>query len=267
MLSAGLGESGLIDLHSHLLPGVDDGAATLDVALAMARMAAADGIVTMACTPHFMPGVYVNDGETVRRGLAILEQALHEAGIALQLVGGNDIHAVRGLSAALSSGRVLTLNGSRYLLLEPPHDVLLPRLSDLTFDLLSAGYVPILTHPERLLWIDQHYEVIEGLAHQGVLMQLTAGSLSGVFGRRAKYWAERMLSERIVDVVASDAHDCERRPPILSRARDAIARRVGEDYAYTLVALNPLRVIKDLPPSALERSLPIEELQLASGEP
>jgi protein-tyrosine phosphatase len=129
--------------------------------------------------------------------------------------------------------------------------VLPPRFEEFTFGLTAAGIVPILTHPERLTWIDGHYEIIQRLATRGVLMQVTAGSISGNFGRRARYWAERLLDEHLVDLLATDAHDANRRPPRLSEARELVATRCGEDVATALVVRNPLDILKNLAPSGI----------------
>ena len=155
----------LIDLHCHLLPGIDDGAKDLEMSLAMARMASSDGISTIACTPHILPGVYNNTGPAIRGAVARLRESISEAGIPIGLVTGADVHIAPDLGVQLRDGRALTLNDSRYLLLEPPHHVLPPRLEELIFGLQAAGYVPILTHPERLSWIEGHYDLIERLVY------------------------------------------------------------------------------------------------------
>src|SRR6185312_1248210 len=149
----------MIDLHCHILPGIDDGAPDLATSLAMARLAVADGITVTACTPHILPGVYNNSGAMIGAAVARLRVALAEAEIPLRLVAGADVHVAPDLVAQLGAGSALTINGSRYLLLEPPHHVLPPRLEDHIFHLQTAGYVPILTHPERLSWIDAHYRL------------------------------------------------------------------------------------------------------------
>src|SRR5215471_20949484 len=161
------------------------------MSLAMARVASSDGISTIACTPHILPGVYNNSGPAIRRAVARLAESIAEAGIPISLVTGADVHIAPDLAVQLRDGRALTLNNSRYLLLEPPHHVLPPRLEDLIFGLQAAGYVPILTHPERLSWVEGHYDLIERLVYNSTLMQITAGSLTGQFGRRPRYWAER----------------------------------------------------------------------------
>jgi protein-tyrosine phosphatase len=243
----------VIDLHCHMLPGIDDGSPDLAMSLAMAEMAVADGITVTACTPHILPGVYANTGAALAQAVEALTQALNEADIPLAVTTGADVHVAPNLLGDIRAGKVLTLGGSRYLLLEPPHHVLPPRLEDLAFGLAAGGIVPIVTHPERLKWIETHYELVQRMAARGILMQVTAGSILGKFGSRARYWAERMLDEGIVDILASDAHDVMRRPPLLSEARDAVAKRHGHETANRLVVTNPLYILKNMVASELRR--------------
>jgi len=241
----------LIDLHSHLLPGIDDGAKDLATSLAMARVASSDGITTIACTPHILPGVYNNSGPAIRRAVAQLAESIAKAGIPITLVTGADVHIAPDLDVQLRDGRALTLNNSRYLLLEPPHHVLPPRLEDLIFGLQAAGYVPILTHPERLSWVEGHYELIRRLVCSSVLMQITAGSVMGRFGRGPCYWAERMLDEGLCHLLATDAHNTEQRAPRMAEARDVVARRLGDDEAINLVLGRPQGILNNLSPAEL----------------
>ena len=214
----------MIDLHCHILPGIDDGATDLSVSIEMAKSFVADGVAVVACTPHILPGLYANSGPQIRAATAKLQRTLHNEGIALRLITGADNHITPNFVAELRSGHLLSLADTRYVLVEPPHHVVPPRMEDLFFNLLVAGYVPILTHPERLSWIESHYPMIERLVHAGVWMQLTAGSLAGTFGRRAKYWSERMLDEGCVHILATDAHDVEPAPSELEPG----ARACGE---------------------------------------
>jgi protein-tyrosine phosphatase len=133
----------MIDLHSHILPGIDDGATSLEVSLDMARMAVADGVHTMACTPHIYPGLYLNDAQGISRARQQLQAALDVYRIALTLVDGADVHLVPGLLEGLRAGRVPTLHGSRYVLLEPSHHVRPPRFEESVFELVAAGYTPV----------------------------------------------------------------------------------------------------------------------------
>ncbi len=217
----------------------------------MARMAAADGTTILACTPHILPTVYDNNGPTIKAAVAVLRKALALAEIPLQLVSGADVHVAPDLVVGIMDGRVPTLNDSRYFLLEPPHHVVPPRLAEHIFGLHTAGYVAILTHPERLSWIDGHYSIIEQLVQNGTLIQLTAGSLTGRFGRRPRYWAERMLDEGLCHIVASDGHNTAGRPPCLAEGREAAARRGGEEEATNLVVTRPQAIINNVSPDQL----------------
>lgn len=227
----------------------------------MARLAVADGISVTACTPHVLPGVYDNEGAAIRQGVLSLQAELDEAGIPLVLQEGADAHVAPDLGEGLRSGRVPSLGGSRYFLLEPPQSVVPPRFDGYLFSLFSAGYVPVITHPERLGWIESHYAEMEKAVHAGAWMQLTAGSLLGQFGRRARYWAERMLSEGMAHIVASDAHDTRKRPPLMSEARDLIAERLGDEEARNFVTVRPAGILKNLDP----REMPLP-LRLQASE-
>lgn len=243
--------SDMIDLHSHILPGIDDGAADLAVALDMARMFVADGVTDLACTPHILPGLYLNTGPQIRVAVQALQAELDEAGIPLRLTTGADVHMVPDLVAGLRSGRLLSLADTRYVLVEPPHHVPPQKFEDFFFNILVSGYVPILTHPERLTWVSSHYEAIQRMARSGVWMQITAGSLTGAFGRTAQNLGERMLKDGCVHILATDAHDTVRRPPSLSRGRDLAAKFVGSAEAENLVVTRPRGILDNVPASSL----------------
>jgi len=251
----------MIDLHCHILPGIDDGAESLTVSLEMARMAVADGVTTIACTPHILPGLYHNSGPQIREAVVRLQHVLDQEGIPLRLMTGADVHITPDMVAGLNSGHLLALGDSRYVLVEPPHHVAPVHMEDLFFNLLAAGYVPVLTHPERLSWIRSHYGLITRLVHAGVWMQITAGSLAGAFGRNAQYWAERMLDEGNVHFLATDAHDTRRRPPDLGRGYHLAARRVGAEEAEHLVLTRPRGVVANQSVS----TLPLPESIASSG--
>lgn len=254
----------MIDLHCHILPGIDDGARNLDTAHEMARIAWSEGVEAIACTPHILPGLYHNAGPQILVKIGELRDALLQSDIALDLLSGSDAHMTSHFIDKIRSGEILTLAHSRYVLVEPPHNVAPIRLEQFFLELLIAGYVPILTHPERLGWIVDRFDMIRRLARHGVWLQVTAGSLIGKFGRHARYWAERMLDEGIVHILASDAHDDRQRPPNLSIGREVAARRAGRQEAINLVSTRPRGVIKNaapsdlpLPPDYTRSSLPI----------
>lgn len=241
----------MLDLHCHLLPGIDDGPPDLETSLAMARMAADDGIRVAACTPHIYPGLYENTATGIRTAITALQRELDERDIRLHLVQGADVHLQPDLVDSIHADRVPTLAGSRYLLLEPPHHVAPPRFEESLFQLQTAGFVPVITHPERLTWIDDHFAMFQRACHAGIWMQITAGSLTGRFGRQARYWGERLLDEGMVHILATDAHDILQRPPLLAEGREAALRRVGAQEAGHLVFTRPQGIVDDAAPESL----------------
>ncbi len=235
----------MIDLHCHLLPGIDDGAPDLAASLRMAHALIEDGVEAVVCTPHILPGLYANTGPQIRAAVADLRAHLARSGLRLDIYAGADAHIAVDFAAKLKRGEIPTLAGSRYVLVELPQHVGPKLIEPFFFQLLIAGYVPVLSHPERLAWIEPQYGTIKSLVRSGVWLQLTAGSLIGEFGREAKYWSERMLDDGIVHVLASDAHDVERRAPKLGLGREAAAKRLGEQEAANLVSGRPRAILRD----------------------
>jgi protein-tyrosine phosphatase len=252
----------MIDLHCHLLPGIDDGAPDEETALAMARIAVGDGITFTACTPHIYPGLYENNTRVIRERVAALQVRLDDEGIVLRLTSGADAHLTPELLDRLKAGTAPTLNGGRYFLLEPPHHVAPPRFEEAVFNFLVTGYIPVITHPERLSWINTHYEVFQKLAQRGAWMQVTSGSLTGRFGNGAKYWGERMLDEGLVHILGTDAHSIRRRAPLLAEGQQAAEKYVGKEEAHRLVYERPRAILDDVAPGQVA---PIPAL-LADGQ-
>ena len=239
----------MIDLHCHLLPGIDDGAKSLGDALEMARIAVADGIATTACTPHIYPGVYENSTERIELAISVLEAELLVAGIPLKLTSGADAHLTRQLLPRLADGTAPTLGRSRYFLLEPPHHVAPPGFEEHVASFVAAGFVPVITHPERLTWIEGHYAMFTRAAQCGAWLQVTSGSLTGDFGPDARYWAEKLLEEGWVHILATDAHGVRGRRPELAKGRAVAARMLGKDEARRLVVERPAAMLADSVPS------------------
>ena len=241
----------MIDLRCHMLPSIDDGARDLSTALQMAELAVADGITQTACTPHIYPGVFDNTHAGIRDAVDNFRGELLAANIPLEITYGADIQVVPDLVKGLAEGRLPTLNGSRYFLFEPPHHVALPRLDDLLHGALVAGYVPVITHPERLSYIDSDYDKFLAAAERGAWIQLTGGSLLGRFGPRVKKIAERFIRDGVTHLIASDGHNLKNRTPVLAEARDAAAAIVGEEEALLMMQGRPAAVLANSDPSQL----------------
>jgi protein-tyrosine phosphatase len=235
----------VIDLHAHVLPGLDHGPGDWDEAVEMCRIAAADGISVLAATPH-VSEEYPNRRERIEAAAAELRGRLSDAGVPLEIVAGGDYHAHPGLSP----GNVLTLgDNGRYFLLEFPYRALPPRAEAFVRTLLARGLTPIVTHPERTASLQREWRGLEPLVGEGALVQVTAGSLLGHFGPAAAASADRFLREGWVHFLASDAHWSHERVPRLAAACESAGRVVGAAAAAALVEAHPRAILegRDLP--------------------
>jgi protein-tyrosine phosphatase len=237
----------VIDLNAHILPDMDDGSPDMATSLEMARVAVDDGIVVMACTPLLMPGLYAYSSTEIAARVSRFQERLNEEDIPLDVVAGSCAHHRTDFLQALGTGHITPINNSRYVLFDAPHMVPPPRLQELMGRILDAGYVPVLAKPERLKWIEAHYELLETLVEAGVWLQVTAGSLTGHNGRQALYWAEKLLDTGMVHILATDTHNLVSRPPILSEAYEFARSAVGPDEALNLVSTRPVNILDDLP--------------------
>lgn len=242
----------MIDLHSHILPKLCDGSQDVETSVAMARLAVADGTTHLACTPHIYPGVYHNSTGTILPALQALQTTLDTADIPLQLIMGADVHMVPEVMQGLKHGIIPTLHGSRYFLLEPSHHVPVNGFLEQVENFLNAGYVPVITHPERLRWMEEYYEDFMAAARMGAWLQITAGSIHGGFGRNAQKLAERMLQEEVVHIIASDAHGVDKRPPIMSAGVAAAITLTGnEAEIMRMVYDRPLAILNNADPESI----------------
>lgn len=231
-----------VDIHCHLLPAIDDGAADEPTALEMARTAVRDGIQTIICTPHQLGSFSTNRGPAIRRRVAKLRDRLAAEGIPLSILPGGDVRIEDTLLASLRSGDVLTLGDrGRHVLLELPHELYFP-LEPLLAQLAAAGLVGILSHPERNQAILTRPALLRSLVKAGCLLQVTAGSLLGGFGPLAQSLAEDLLRQGLIHFLATDAHGTRSRRPVMRRAYERAAELAGEEVADQICCENPRRV-------------------------
>lgn len=245
----------MVDIHSHILPAIDDGARDVGEALSMARMAVADGIRVMVATPHLFPSGgensrEINDKQKVLEHLRLFREKLATANIPLTVLPGCDFPLHQEALRLLESGRVLTVNdGGRYLLLELSPFSLPPQLGDICFRLQAQGLTPIITHPERHPLIQEKPERLAEMVEWGCLVQLTANSLTGGFGRRVARFSRDLVRRGFVHLIASDAHGVRHRPPVLKAAVKELKTLVGAEKAWEMVSRTPERIINGEPVS------------------
>jgi protein-tyrosine phosphatase len=232
----------MVDLHHHLLPGLDDGPKDLATSIEMARMAAEDGITHVVATPH-ASGRYTFNPDTIAKRAALLREAIDAEGIALTIATGCDFHmSYDNVQDAVAHPHKYTLNGTDYLLVELPDHGLSPHLGETLYELRLAGMVPILTHPERNPTLQTDYNRLADWMRNGLLIQITTSSVVGQMGSKAQKMAHRLLADRWVHFLATDAHNVKSRPPKMRAAHDLVARKYGAGYAYSLCTANPQAV-------------------------
>jgi protein-tyrosine phosphatase len=240
----------MIDIHHHLLWNLDDGASSRETSVEMARIAAADGITHVVCTPH-ANGQYTYDPGIIAEKIGELQGLLDSEKIALKLGHGCDFHmSYENIQDAKVEPSRFSINGFGYLLVEIP-DYGVPRgLTEIFYQLQLAGLTPILTHPERNPTLQSDQARVVDWLRGGVLIQVTAGSVVGRMGKQAERMAHELLANRWVHFLATDAHNTTSRPPKMREAFELVAKKYGPDYARLLCVSNPLAAFmgKPMPP-------------------
>lgn len=241
----------MIDLHAHILHDIDDGPRDLATALEMVRTAVADGVETIAATPHGRSSLGASARYSVallRERLAELRAALEAEGLPLKIVAGTEIYGEAGLVPRLRRGELLGYGESRAVLVEFPSSTIPAAVEQIVFELQLAGRRVVLAHPERLRYVQEDPNILIPLIERGVLMQLTADALIGSQGERLRHLAEVLLSHRLVQLIASDAHGPHfGRMPNLGAARRRAAELLDEPAAVALTQTVPAAILADAP--------------------
>ncbi len=236
----------MIDIHTHILPHVDDGARDLTESLDMARMAVADGLTHLFATPHHRDYTTLSRQEVAER-VAQLQAELDKAGIPLILLPGHEVRFYNDMFKDWDKHIAGPLGSSRYVLAEPLFSHYDKQTDAMLFELFERGYTPIMAHPERIRPLQDNLALIEPFLAAGGLTQITATSLTSNSDWRAKKTAETMLRTGMAHIIASDAHHSYHRPPLLTAARDVAAGIVGQEQAEAMVTTRPLAVVKNEP--------------------
>jgi protein-tyrosine phosphatase len=237
----------MIDIHHHLLWGLDDGASNMETSVAMAKAAAADGISHIVCSPH-ANGKYAYVPQMIAEKIAELQRLLDRDAIAVKLGHGCDFHmSYENIQEAKLDPAKFSINGLGYILVEIPDYGISRGLTEIFYQLQLAGLTPILTHPERNPTLQSDQPRMMDWLRGGVLVQLTAGSVVGRMGRHAERMAHDLLANRWVHFLATDAHNTTSRPPKMREAFDLVAKKYGPDYAHLLCVSNPLAAFMGKP--------------------
>ena len=272
----------MIDLHAHILPELDDGPKTLTESVEMCRRSYQDGIRTIVATPHILEGVYPNHRPTILAKVQELNAAIVECGLGntergmknldskisshlnselrdrhselpLVILPGADVHFSSDMVRLCENGGIVTVNDKgRYLMVEFDFQGIPYRAEDVLFRLMARGIIPIITHPERNLEIGQRPQRYGEMIRMGCLGQVTGMSLTGGFGSGVKQTAEKLLKNRLVQIIASDTHSITRRPPVLSPAVREAEKIVGKEEAQMMVTDYPQAILEGKKPHVPE---------------
>lgn len=239
----------MIDLHSHILPGIDDGARTISDSLRIARQSVEQGVTHMLCTPHIHQGIFDNDLNSIQLSFDSLIQELDNQQIPLKLGVGSEVRITPEIIAWVSSSAIPFIGqwqGKHALLLELPHSHVPPGIENLIKWCFKHNIQPVIPHPERNRDIMADYKKLLMLDRLGCIFQVTAGVFASRFSERSLEVAQRMLKEGLITYVASDVHNIDRRPNDMKIAKEAIASLANENVAEQLTLSTPLEITKEI---------------------
>ena len=234
-----------IDIHSHILPGVDDGSANLEMSMEMLYMAAKDGISQIILTPHNKPWYRNMDRTEIETEVNRLQERMQEEALDIKLYTGNELYYRNGLTEELDERKAGTLADSHYVLVEFEPSADYDYIRNGAYALLMGGYYPIIAHVERYKNVCSKMDRVMELIRLGCFMQINAGSIMGNHGFGTKRFVKKMLKQDLVHFVATDAHDLARRRPCLSECAGYIGKKYGESSKRRLFCDNPACVLHD----------------------
>ena len=253
----------MIDLHCHILPGLDDGAQDLAQSLEMARIAAADGICGIVCTPHSSTVFPVNHRTTILAAVEELKTRLREAEIRLELYPGCELSLQSNLLEKIESKELLTINDNRRIaLIEMPADLIPPYLDKFFWMMRVKGIDTVLAHPERNFHLMKNPSVLLEWIQAGVMVQITAASLTGNYGHAIRDFSLKLLRHRMAHFVATDSHSPDRMAPMLSEVRALTEAIIGPEEAHRIFYEYAVQVLRGevpdvMPPISFEKKAPL----------
>jgi protein-tyrosine phosphatase len=235
----------LIDIHSHILPGVDDGAKNEQESLNMARAAIEQGIQTIVATPHHQNGAFNNFRLEIKSSVEILNEFFKREGVPLTVLPGQETRIYGEMVEGLRQQELLPINHSKYLLVEFPASEVPRYTTQLLFDIQLEGYTPVIVHPERNRQLLEHPNLLYEFVSKGALTQVTAGSVIGKFGKDIQKFTNQIIEANLTHFIASDAHNTTSRKFWLQEAYEEVKKNYGSDYFYMFLENSNLLIDND----------------------
>lgn len=236
---------GLIDIHTHIVPGVDDGARSVEEAARLLQMEYRNGVEAVILTPHYRKGMFETPPEVVEEQYKKIWKMANRSRSGMKVYLGCEYHTNREMVAELNAGKRPTMAGSRYVLTEFSSTHSYEILRNQIYELVATGYIPIVAHAERYSCLLKKPELVEELRALGAEIQITSGSILGEAGWGVKRFCWKLLKKKSVQYIASDAHDLKERCPNLQQCAEVLEKKLGCRYAEQIFIRNPRRIIKE----------------------
>jgi len=234
----------MIDIHTHILPGLDDGPSDIFKALEMAKIASNDGIKTIIACPHSRNGIYNNWRKDIISACSKFNSELKNNKVDINVLPGAELSLSLEILDDFKKDRLMTLNDSgRYFFLELPQQIILNSVINFIGKFKKLGITPIITHPERNTAIQNNIQILKDLILAGALSQITAGSLTGQFGNNIFKYTQKIIKAKLIHFIASDAHSIKTRPPVLSKAHDKLISLTDKEYTDKIMFELPYALI------------------------
>lgn len=234
-----------VDIHSHIIPGIDDGAKDIKTAVDMIRLACSSGTSHIIATPHFIPGSVLNTSDIVDITCCDLQQLISKEAISINLYPGCELFISPDLLKLYNSGRITTLNNSSYMLIELPMTSMPLYTEEVLYNLQTHGLIPIIAHPERNATIISNPGILKNFVKRGILAQVNSGSITGVYDREIQNAAMKFIKMGLIHFVASDAHTCGVRSPVMVKAAEIVKKKFGIAMAESLFYKNGMTVLEN----------------------
>ncbi len=232
----------MIDIHTHILPGIDDGAQTEEDSLNMAKMAVDQGIHTIIATPHHKNGSYENARDSILTYTEILNNLFQSHGLPLTLLAGQETRINGDMVEGLEIGEILPLNDTQYVFVEFSSSHVPNYAKQVLFDIQVAGYIPIIVHPERNQELLERPDILYNFVRKGALTQITAGSLVGKFGKNIQKFSHQLIEANLTHFIASDAHNTTTRSFWMQEAFATVKETYGTSTYYMFIENSQLLV-------------------------
>lgn len=234
---------GIIDVHCHIIPGVDDGVQTLDECRKLLEMEYAQGVRTIIATPHFRRGMFECPIERIKAEYEKVKAVAKEIGGGMEIILGCEYYADLDMIESLNNKEKSTIGDTSYVLIEFSENTKFAFIRERIYELICNGYEPLVAHAERYMTLRDGTEKINELVALGAKIQLNAESIIGLEGRRIKKFCKKMMKENYLYAVGSDSHDCSKRPPYMGRCAVYLEKKMGSDYAHRVMIDNPWKIL------------------------